>query len=198
MFGYESYADFTLRRRMAKNTANTTRFLDEVKQAVTDSERRDIADMREAKAKHLGQPLDKTTVARWDVAFYTERLRKERFTVDEESFRPYFPPQESLQFVMRIAETMFGIKYTPVPAKLWHPEAQAYAVSDAATGKPIDRRQLRRGRMAARRHRRHAVDAGRPGALPGQGRGTQPRRSGLSPGHPPRVPKPPRHASAGR
>ena len=137
LFGFDSYADFTLRRRMAKNTANTTRFLDEVKQAVTDSERRDIVDLREAKAKHLGQPLDKTTLDRWDVAFYTERLRKERFTVDEESFRPYFPPEESLQFVMRIAETMFGIKYTPVQAKLWHPEAKAYAVSDAVTGKPL-------------------------------------------------------------
>jgi thimet oligopeptidase len=137
LFGFDSYADFTLRRRMAKNTANTTRFLDEVQHAVNEGERRDIADMREAKAKHLGQPVDKTTVGRWDVAFYTERLRKERFSVDEESFRPYFPPQESLKFVMRIAETMFGIKYTPIEAKLWHPEAQAYAVSDAATGKPI-------------------------------------------------------------
>jgi thimet oligopeptidase len=137
LFGFDSYADFTLRRRMVKNTANTERFLGEVRQAVTESERRDLSDFREAKAKHLDQPVDKVKVERWDAAFYTERLRKERFTVDEESFRPYFPPQESLQFVMRIAETMFGIKYTPVPAKLWHSEAQAYAVSDAATGKPL-------------------------------------------------------------
>ncbi|HEV8692500.1 MAG TPA: M3 family metallopeptidase [Ideonella sp.] len=137
LFGFDSYADFTLRRRMAKNTANAERFLGEVRQAVTEGEQRDLAALREAKAKHLGVPVDKTTLARWDVGFYTERLRKERFSVDQESFRPYFPPQESLQFVMRIAETMFGIKYTPVEAKLWVPEAQAYAVSDAATGKPI-------------------------------------------------------------
>lgn len=38
---------------------------------------------------------------------------------------------------MRIAERLFGIRYERVPAKLWHPEAQAYAVSDAATGKPL-------------------------------------------------------------
>ena len=137
LFGFDSYADFNLRRRMAKNTANAERFLGEVRQAVTEGEQRDIAALRESKAKHLGQPLDKTTLARWDLAFYTERLRKERFSVDQESFRPYFPPQESLQFVMRIAETMFGIKYTPVEAKLWTPDAQAFAVSDAATGKPI-------------------------------------------------------------
>jgi thimet oligopeptidase len=137
LFGFDSYADFMLRRRMARDTATAERFLAEVKQAVSEGERRDLAALRETKAKHLDQPVDKTSLQRWDVAFYTERLRKERFSVDEESFRPYFPPQESLQFVMRIAETMFGIKYTPVQAKLWHPEVQAYAVSDAATGKPI-------------------------------------------------------------
>jgi len=137
LFAFDSYADFTLRRRMAESNANAERFLGEVRHAVTEGELRDLADLRDAKARHLGIPLDKVTLQRWDVAFYTERLRKERFTVDEESFRPYFPPQESLRFVMRIAETMFGIRYTPVPAQLWHPEAQAFAVNDAATGKPI-------------------------------------------------------------
>lgn len=137
LFGFDSYANFMLRRRMAKDTANADRFLNEVKQAVAEGEKRDLAGLREAKARHTGQPLEKTTLERWDVAFYTERLRKERFSVDEESFRPYFPPQESLQFVMRIAETMFGIKYTPVTVKAWHPDVQAFAVSDAATGKPM-------------------------------------------------------------
>lgn len=137
LFGFDSYADFTLRRRMANSIANAERFLGEVKQAVNEGERRDLAELRDAKARHLGLPLDKVTLQRWDVAFYTERLRKERFTVDEESFRPYFPPQESLRFVMRIAEVMFGVRYTPVPARLWHPDAQAFAISDATTGKPI-------------------------------------------------------------
>lgn len=137
LFGFDSYADFTLRRRMANGIANAERFLTEVRQAVNAGEQRDLVALREAKSQHVGLPLEKVTLQRWDVAFYTERLRKQRFTVDEESFRPYFPPQESLRFVMRIAETMFGIRYTPVPAKLWHPEAQAFAVSDAATGQPI-------------------------------------------------------------
>ncbi len=137
LFGFDSYADFVLRRRMARNIGNAQHFLGEVRQAVNEGERRDLAELREAKARHLGLPLDKVSLQRWDVAFYTERLRKERFSVDQESFRPYFPPQESLRFVMRIAETMFGIRYTPVPARLWHPDAQAFAISDAASGQPI-------------------------------------------------------------
>jgi thimet oligopeptidase len=137
LFGFDSYADFVLRRRMARNIGNAERFLGEVQQAVVEGERHDLADLRDAKARHLGLPLEKVQLNRWDVAFYTERLRKERFTVDEESFRPYFPPQESLRFVMRAAETMFGIRYTPVATRLWHPEAQAFAITDVATGQPI-------------------------------------------------------------
>jgi thimet oligopeptidase len=137
LFGFKSFADFQLRRRMAENTTNTRRFLDEVKAVLTESELRDLAELRQAKAQHLNQPLEQTRLERWDVAYYTERVRRERYTVDQEAFRPYFPPQESLQFVMRIAETMLGIRYTRVAAPLWHPEVQAYAVSDAKSGKPM-------------------------------------------------------------
>lgn len=137
LFGYASFADFQLRRRMAENTGNTQRFLDEVKAVLTESELHDLAELREAKARHLGQPLESTKIERWDVAFYTERVRRERYSVDQEAFRPYFPPQESLRFVMRVAEKMLGIRYTRVPAALWHPDVQAYAVSDAKSGKPL-------------------------------------------------------------
>lgn len=137
LFGLKSFADFQLRRRMAENTANTQRFLDEVKTAVSESEARDIAELREAKSKHLGTPLASTKIERWDYAYYTERVRRERYSVDQDAFRQYFPPQESLQFIMKVAEEMLGIRYTRVNAKLWHPDVQAYAVSDAKTGKPL-------------------------------------------------------------
>ena len=137
LFGFKSFADFTLRRRMAQNTANTQRFLDEVKAVLTERELRDLAELRQAKSQHLGTPPDATRIERWDVSFYTERVRRERYSVDQEAFRQYFPPQESLQFVMRVAERLLGIRYTRVPATLWHEEVQAYAASDAKTGKPL-------------------------------------------------------------
>ena len=138
LFGAASYADFTLRRRMAESTANATRFLGEVQQAVAARERREIDELRAAKAAHTGQPLAATKIDRWDVGFYTERVKRERYSVDQQAFRPYFPPQESLALVMRVVEKMMGVKYTRVEGvKLWHPEAQAWAVSDATTGKPL-------------------------------------------------------------
>ena len=137
LFGLKSYADFQLRRRMSESTAKTQAFLGSVRAAVTERELRDIDELRTAKAAQLGTPLAATKIDRWDIGYYTERVRRERYSVDQEAFRPYFPPQESLQFVMRIAEKMLGIRYTRVAAKLWHPDVQAYAISDARTGKPL-------------------------------------------------------------
>ncbi|MEO9067257.1 MAG: M3 family metallopeptidase, partial [Caldimonas sp.] len=137
LFGAASYADFRLRTRMARNTANTSRFLGEVKAAVQGAEQRDLAELRQAKADFTGAPLATTRLERWDVAFYTDRVRRARYAVDQEAFRRYFPPEASLRFVMRIAEKMFGIRYTQVPAKTWHADVLAFAVSDAASGQPL-------------------------------------------------------------
>ena len=137
LFGLPSFADFQLRRRMAGSTASTGRFLSEVKAAVEQREMSDLEELRQAKAAHLGTPLAATQLDRWDVGFYSERVRKERYAVDQEAFRPYFPPEASLRFVMRIAERMFGIRYVETPARLWHAEAKAFTVTDAASGAPI-------------------------------------------------------------
>lgn len=137
LFGYKTFADFQLRRRMAENVPAVTKFLDEVKAAVTEREIKDLELLRQAKAQQLKQPLESTKIERWDVSYYTERVRRERYSVDQEAFRQHFPPEESLRFVMRVVERMFGIRYTRVPATLWHPDAQAYAMSDAKTGKAM-------------------------------------------------------------
>ena len=79
-----------------------------------------------------------TRLQRWDTLFYSERLQRDRFAVDDEAFRPYFPPQESLRFVMRVAEKMFGVRYDKVDgAATWAPDVQAWAVTDVASNRKI-------------------------------------------------------------
>ena len=138
LFGKTSYADFKLRRLMAHDAANANRFLSEVGLAVAQRERLEVEGLRAAKAQATDQPLTAIKLERWDTAFYQEQLRKARYAVDQEAFRAHFPVQESLAMAMRMAERLLGIKYTRVQGKpLWHPEVQAYAVSDAASGKPL-------------------------------------------------------------
>ncbi|MGQ3052769.1 MAG: M3 family metallopeptidase [Roseateles sp.] len=137
LFGFDNYVDFNLRRRMAKDGASASRFLDSVTDAVTAREKAELRELRAAKARHLGTPPEQTRVERWDATFYSERVKLQKFSVDQNAFRPYFPPQASLEFSMRVIEKLMGVKYQRVDNKLWHEEAQTYVVSDAATGKPI-------------------------------------------------------------
>jgi thimet oligopeptidase len=138
LFGFASYADFTLRRRMAGSAASAKRFLEEVRAAVTEREQRELDELREAKSRDLGRSMAEIKLDRWDVAYYTERIKRERYTVDQNAFRPHFPPQESLAFVMHLVEKTMGVKYTRVEGvTLWHPEAQAYVASDVKTGRAL-------------------------------------------------------------
>lgn len=137
LFGFDNYVDFNLRRQMAKDGATALRFLDSVTGAVNERERVELQELRAAKAQHLGTPLEQTTLQRWDATFYSERVKREKFSVDQNAFRRYFPPQASLAFAMRIIETLMGVKYERVDNPLWHDEAQTYVVSDATTGQAI-------------------------------------------------------------
>ena len=142
LFGAASWDAFVLRRRMAQTPERAIAFLDEVKAAVQARERTELDELRQLKAKHLGQALDQSPNAvridRWDVSYYSERLRRERFAVDDEAFRTYFPAQQSLEFALRLVERLMGVRYQRIPgAPAWHPDVQTYAVSDASTGKAL-------------------------------------------------------------
>lgn len=135
LFGHASYADFALRRRMARREAEVQTFLSAVKDAVRAREVADLAVLRAEKARHLKQPLADTVLDRWDVTFYAERVRRATHAVDQQRFRRHFPPDASLRFVFRLAERLFGVSFAPLTASptqpLWHAEARAYRVSDA-------------------------------------------------------------------
>ena len=100
-----SYADFQLRRRMVGSTRRRR-----LSSTRCEGGRR----ARAARTRpSCATPRRATSAACWPgdaasagtLSYYSERLRRERYSVDQEAFRPYFPPQESLRFVMRVAET---------------------------------------------------------------------------------------------
>ena len=132
LFGFTSYADLVLRRRMALNAARVEAFLGEVKGAVVERERTDLAVLRAAKAAQLRLKPAATTIERWDLRYYNERLRRARYRVNQEQFRAHFPPEASLQFVFALAERLFGVRFAATPQALWHADARAFRVVDGA------------------------------------------------------------------
>ncbi|MBS0449288.1 MAG: Zn-dependent oligopeptidase [Proteobacteria bacterium] len=134
LFGFPSYDEFVLRRRMAKSLARVDAFLADVKGAVRQRELADLAEVRAAKAEQLHQTTETTRIERWDLAYYTERARTAQGGVDQEAFRAYFPPEASLAFVFKVAERLFGVQFRPLaqtgPRQLWHADARAFEAID--------------------------------------------------------------------
>jgi len=138
LFGFDSYADFILRRRMARSEAEVQKLLANVHDAVDARERSDVELLRRAKAQQLKIKGDELPpLNRWDVNYYMERARIAKYNVDQEQFRQYFPPEASLKFVFAVANRLFGVDFKPVQQTLWYPEARAFIVVDSASGKTL-------------------------------------------------------------
>ena len=130
LYGYPSFADYTLRRRMSGSSANVQKFLAEVKTAVTEVEKKELAELSQAKARAGGGG----SLRQWDVSYYQEAVRKARFDVDQERLRKYFPTPKAIDFTLKVSEDLYGVKFTEVKVPVWHPDVRYFDVHDARTG----------------------------------------------------------------
>jgi thimet oligopeptidase len=136
LFGKPSFAHHIIARRMAGSPENVLRFLDSVQAKVAEAELRDLAILRQAKADFLGRPVAETKFERWDTAFYTERVRRARFNVDQDALRRYFPTQASIAWLMDLAQRLFAVRFIPAEVPVWHPDVRYFDIVDA-TGQRI-------------------------------------------------------------
>ncbi len=130
LHGQRDFASFALQRRMAGTPAAVQDFLKQVRGAVLEGETRELGELRTEKAALSGQPVDKVTVQRWDVAYLQERLKRSRYAIDQEKLRDYFPTEQSLQFTMKVAERLYGIEFVPATVPVWHADVRYFDVYD--------------------------------------------------------------------
>ena len=133
--GVPTFAHMVLKRRMAGSPEAVMKFLDDVKGTVTAVESAEVAELAKAKAAETGKPLAEVKVNRWDAAYYTERVKRERFSVDQEKLRKHFPSEPSVRYALLVAETLYGIRFREAQAPVWHPDVKYYEIHDAKTGR---------------------------------------------------------------
>ena len=137
LYGVPSYAHYVTKRRMVENPETVARFLDEVKNGVTEAELSDLRQLAEVKAELTGLPVEQSSIARWDVVYYRERLREKRYAVDQEALRAYFPTLPTLHWMLDITERLYGIRFSAATVPTWHEDVMYYDVDDAVTGERI-------------------------------------------------------------
>jgi len=128
LHGVANFASLATRNRMAKNPQTVQRFLAEVGNRVKPLEQRDLGLLTALKAKHT-QNRD-ATLTRWDLPFYLEQARQQRFAVDQEALRAYFPTAATIRWALAINEQLFGLRIQAAEAPRWHSDVHYYDVYD--------------------------------------------------------------------
>jgi Zn-dependent oligopeptidase len=134
--GYKTWADFAIEIKMAKTAGRARDFLEELKVGLQPKFDAEIAEFRALKAKETGDP--KAAIHLWDWRYYANQLKKDKYTVDEDALKVYFPYQRCLDGMFTIYQKIFGLRFQQVtPPYKWVPDLQLYAVSDSTTGEPL-------------------------------------------------------------
>ncbi len=127
MLGFKHYADFILSNRMAESTEKVEAFLQQLQDATLPVARREFEEMKLFAAT---QNLNDTLQA-WDWSFYSEKLRKQNFDIDDEMIRPYFQLDKVEKGVFELATILFGLSFKRNPRiPVYHSDVVVYEVFD--------------------------------------------------------------------
>ena len=153
ILGKDNFADAVLARRMAKNGEKADKFVSELRDKTIPFFQQENQELEEFKAEKTGKPVD--GLQPWEVGFWSEKLKKERYDFDDEDLRPYFPIQSVLSGMFELATRIFGltIKEQPTqyqgktidnglstdasPQSVWHEEVRFYDLIDSQSGKHL-------------------------------------------------------------
>lgn len=125
LLGYEKYANFVLEERMAESPSKVKGFLDDLLKRSKPKAQEEVRELEEFAKKLDGIDV----LQKWDFAYYSEKLKKEKFEVDDELLKPYFQLEKVVQGVFSTAAKLFELEFIQNEnISVYHPEVRAYEV----------------------------------------------------------------------
>lgn len=128
LLGYKTYADFKLEKNMAKNPYTVNKFLADLWMPALEKAKKESADMQ----KIIDDEGGKFKLAGWDWWYYAEKVKKEKYALDEEMLRPYFQMENVRQGAFDVASKLYGIQFVKrddIP--VYQPDVDVYEVKEA-------------------------------------------------------------------
>ena len=128
LLGYESHADYVLVNRMAENATNVSQLLSQLLEAYLPAAKEEVKAVQEIAARTEGKDF---VLMPWDWSFYSEKLRSEKYSLNDEMVRPYFKLDNVTRGVFGLATQLYGITFVEnkdIP--VYHPDVKAYDVLD--------------------------------------------------------------------
>ncbi len=127
LLGYDNHAHYVLEERMAKSPENVMDFLSNIQEKALPFAEKEFKELEEYATSLDG--IDK--LQKWDSNFYAEKLKKEKYAIDNELLRPYFQLEKVEEGVFKAAEKLFGITFQQrTDIDTYHEDVVTYEVQD--------------------------------------------------------------------
>ncbi len=131
LLGYDSWAAYIVEKRMSKTRDAVDTFLRDLERKLEPKFQSDMEALRGAKLEHAGDAV----VNIWDWWYYTNRLHKTEYAVDDFEIANYFPLDACIEGLFMVTQELLGIRYEAAPAaSRWHEDVQAFDIYDARDG----------------------------------------------------------------
>ena len=129
LLGSPTYATHSLRRTMAETPEDVYDLLDRLRDAYRPALEAEMAELTEFASKLEGHPV---SIQPWDYSYYSNKLKTEKYSFDEEAMRPYFKLENVVDGVFGLATRLYGVTFVQNDSvEVYHPDVKAYDVKDA-------------------------------------------------------------------
>ena len=129
LLGHNNYAEYVLQEKMAKSPDNVYNLLNDLMKAYSATAKGEVGEVENFARRNEGADF---SLMPWDWSFYSEKLKSEKFNIDDNILKPYFELEAVKRGVFGLATKLFGITFTKNNSiEVYHPEVEAYEVRDA-------------------------------------------------------------------
>jgi Zn-dependent oligopeptidase len=124
ILGFEDHAEYTLQKRMASCTETVMNFLNRLYDIYYPAAQKELEEMRDLARK---DGIDE--MQSWDLAYYSQKIKKQKFDFDQEELRPYFKVENVINGIFKIAELMYGLQFKEInDVPIYHKEVRVFEV----------------------------------------------------------------------
>ena len=125
ILGFAQYADYSLATKMAKSTDEVQTFLHELAERCKPQAEQELAELRQYAAERDGVK----ELAAWDMAYYSEKMRQQRYNLSQEDLKPYFPVEQVIQGLYQLVGQLYQLEIQAVEGvDVWHPDVTFYEI----------------------------------------------------------------------
>lgn len=127
LLGFDNYAERSLATKMARSTDEVIGFLTDLTQRSHAQAEQELDELRRfAKEAHAVEQLEA-----WDIGYYSEKLRQQRYAFTQEELKPYFPESRVIPGLFAVVKRLFGIQISEVEGvDSWHPDVRFFEIKD--------------------------------------------------------------------